>query len=175
MLIGHCWVEKCCCRDTMDISPARLAALLRQAMKPPAVPSAKADPVKTALVKALVAPPAPSGPLVRRIETPALPMLFQATAAKAQHRAAQLGVASRVDEGAAARPASLPWLALLSPVVSPPRRAPIANAATTRGRIASQPGDSARLDHRRACVGLMSLAAGLSAAAVVGFVLLVLR
>ncbi|MFD2051719.1 hypothetical protein ACFSQT_00605 [Mesorhizobium calcicola] len=198
----------------MDISSARLAALLRQAMTPQAVPSAKADPVKTALVKALVAPPAPSGPLVR-IETPTLPMLFQATAAKAQQTAptemmkaylalaepdgetagdaapaatatrrpadgdtAQRGLAlplTRVDEGAAARPASLPWLALLSPVVSPPRRARIASAATARGRIASRPGDSARLEHRQTSVGLMSLAAGLSAAAVVGFVLLVLR
>jgi hypothetical protein len=44
----------------MDISSARLAALLRETMTPQAVPSAKADPVMTALVKALVQPPAPS-------------------------------------------------------------------------------------------------------------------
>ena len=44
----------------MDISSARLAALLRETMTPQAVPSAKADPAMTALVKALVQPPAPS-------------------------------------------------------------------------------------------------------------------
>jgi len=44
----------------MDISSARLASLLRQAMAPQPAPSAKADPVKTALVKALVQPPLPS-------------------------------------------------------------------------------------------------------------------
>jgi len=53
----------------MDISSARLAALLKEAMTPQAVPSAKADPVKAALVKALVAPPAPSG-AVRRACAP---------------------------------------------------------------------------------------------------------
>lgn len=45
----------------MDIPSARLASLLKEAMTPQAVPSAKADPAKTALVKALLAPPAPSG------------------------------------------------------------------------------------------------------------------
>ncbi|KAA3447471.1 hypothetical protein C7I87_26855 [Mesorhizobium sp. SARCC-RB16n] len=44
----------------MDISSARLASLLVETMTPQAVPSAKADPAKAALVKALVQPPAPS-------------------------------------------------------------------------------------------------------------------
>ncbi|MFD1983814.1 hypothetical protein ACFSOZ_14215 [Mesorhizobium newzealandense] len=199
----------------MDISSARLAALLKEAMTPQAVPSAKADPVKTTLLKAIVAPPAPSGSLVRPVATPTLPMLLPATAARAQQTAsaqmiqaylalaephsetagdaasvataarrpsdgdtAQRGLAlplARIDEGAAARPATLPWLPLLSPVVSPPRRASIASVATASRQAGSRQGDSARLEHRQVSVGVMSLAAGLLAAAVVGFVLLVLR
>lgn len=54
----------------MDISSARLAALLRQAMTPQTVPQPKADPVRTALVKALVQPPAPS--LLAQQTAPAL-------------------------------------------------------------------------------------------------------
>jgi hypothetical protein len=45
----------------MDISSARLASLLKQAMTPQALPSAKADPARAALVKALLAPPVPTG------------------------------------------------------------------------------------------------------------------
>ncbi|TRC81090.1 hypothetical protein FJV83_05275 [Mesorhizobium sp. WSM4307] len=44
----------------MDISSARLASLLKEAMTPQPVPSAKADPVRTALVRELVQPAAPS-------------------------------------------------------------------------------------------------------------------
>ncbi|UVK44786.1 hypothetical protein BPNPMPFG_000245 [Mesorhizobium sp. AR07] len=202
----------------MDIPSARLAALLREAMTPQAVPSAKADPVKTALVKALVAPPAPSDALVRPAATPALPMLLPATAARAQQTAsteimqaylalaepdsesagdpasaataatatrrpaegdtAQRGLApplAKVEEGAVVRPATLPWLTLLSPAVSPPRRASIASATTARGQVAARPGDPALLEHRQMSVGLVSLAAGFLAAAILGFVLLVLR
>ena len=43
----------------MDISPARLTSLLKEALTPHPVPSAKADPAIAALVKALVRPPAP--------------------------------------------------------------------------------------------------------------------
>ncbi|WP_192179534.1 hypothetical protein [Mesorhizobium amorphae] len=44
----------------MDISSARLTSLLREAFTPEALPSAKTDPARTALIKALVAPPAPA-------------------------------------------------------------------------------------------------------------------
>ncbi|MET2827427.1 hypothetical protein [Mesorhizobium shangrilense] len=44
----------------MDISTARLTSLLREAIAPQALPSAKVDPAKSALVKALVQPPLPS-------------------------------------------------------------------------------------------------------------------
>jgi hypothetical protein len=196
----------------MDISSAHLAALLREAMTPQAVPLAKVDPVKTALVKALVAPPAPSGALVRPAETPMVPMLLPATAVRAQQTAsaeimlAYLAVAepdgdragdaatvarrpadgdtaqralavplARVDEGATARPAALPWLTFLTPVVSPPRRASVAGSATERGQLASRSGDAAHPENRQMSVGLMSLTAGFLAAAIVGFVLLVLR
>lgn len=62
----------------MDISAARLTSLLREAMTPQALPSAKADPVKTALVKALVQPPAPS--LRPQSIAATLPALLPATA-----------------------------------------------------------------------------------------------
>lgn len=199
----------------MDISSARLAALLGEAMTPQAVPSAKADPVKTALVKALVAPPAPSGAPVRPVATPALPMLLQATAARAQQTAsteimqaylalaqpddetaadaASLGTAARrltdgdaaqrglapplskVEEGAAARPATLPWLPLLASELLPLRRTSASNAVARRERATAGPSEAARPENRRTSVGLMSLTAGLLAAAVVGFVLVVLR
>lgn len=54
----------------MDISSARLAVLLKEATTPQPVPSAKVDPVVTALVKALVQPPAPS--LLAQQTAPAL-------------------------------------------------------------------------------------------------------
>lgn len=44
----------------MDISSARLASLLKEAMTPQPVPLAKADPVRTALVRELVQPAAAS-------------------------------------------------------------------------------------------------------------------
>jgi hypothetical protein len=44
----------------MEISSAGLASLLKEAMMPQPVPAAKADPVRTALVRELVQPPAPS-------------------------------------------------------------------------------------------------------------------
>lgn len=54
----------------MDISSARLASLLKEAMTPQPLPSAKADPAGTALVKELVQPPAPS--LLAQRTAPAL-------------------------------------------------------------------------------------------------------
>ncbi|MDX8541596.1 hypothetical protein RFM23_28630 [Mesorhizobium abyssinicae] len=44
----------------MDISSTRLTSLLKEALTPQPVPTAKADPATAALVKALVQPPAPS-------------------------------------------------------------------------------------------------------------------
>lgn len=60
MLNAYCEAEKWCWWAAMDISSTRLPALLREVMTPQAVPSGQADPVMTALVKALVQPPAPS-------------------------------------------------------------------------------------------------------------------
>ncbi|RVA64318.1 hypothetical protein EN916_35545, partial [Mesorhizobium sp. M7A.F.Ca.CA.001.11.2.1] len=60
MLNAYCEAEKCRWWAAMDVSSARLPALLREVMTPQAVPSGQADPVMTALVKALVQPPAKS-------------------------------------------------------------------------------------------------------------------
>lgn len=54
----------------MDISSARLASLLKEAITPQPVPLAKADPVVTALVRELVQPAAPS--LLAQRTAPAL-------------------------------------------------------------------------------------------------------
>ena len=195
----------------MDISSARLTALLKEAVTSQAVPSARADPVRTALVKVLVQPPVPAG-VSPQPAPPAPPILLPATTAKAQQVAsaeimqaylalaepdaasdaapataavrrldgdeAQRGLAvplARADDGGAVRPTSLPWLVFLAPELSPLRRTAITNAATKRGQASSRPGDAARPENRQMSVGLMSLGAGLLAAAIVGFVLLVLR
>ena len=68
----------------MDISSARLTALLREAMVLAAVPSANADPAKTGLVKALAQPSAPSGAPLQPAAVPALQAQLSATPAKAQ-------------------------------------------------------------------------------------------
>lgn len=60
MLNAYCGAEKWCWWAAMDISSTRLPVLLREVMTPQAVPSGQADPVMTALVKALVQPAAPS-------------------------------------------------------------------------------------------------------------------
>lgn len=195
----------------MDISSARLTALLKEAMTPRAVPSAKADPVRTALIKALVQPSVPIGASPQPA-APALPVLLPAPAAKAQQLAsaeimqaylalaepdaasdaapvtvaarrpdgeeAQRGLAvplARPDDGGVVRPTSLPWLAFLAPELSPLRRVFVTKAAAERGQAISRPSDAARPENRQMSVGLLSLGAGLLAAAIVGFVLLVLR
>jgi hypothetical protein len=68
----------------MDVSSARLTALLREAMILAAAPSAKADPAKAALIKALAQPPAPSGTPLPPAAAPALQALLSGTSAKAQ-------------------------------------------------------------------------------------------
>lgn len=200
----------------MDVSSARLTALLREAMVLAAVPPAKADPAKAALIKALAQPPPPSGPAVQPAAVPALQAQLSATSAKAQQTGstevlqAYLAIAepgaeapddagrptravaatpanddaqrglpaplARADDGAAAKPAGLPWLAFLVPETSPQRRASVADAAAKRGQATSRPHDAAQPKNRQQMrVGLMSLAAGFLAVAIVGFVLLLLR
>jgi hypothetical protein len=82
---------------------------------------------------------------------------------------------ARVDDGGAVRPTGPPWLAFLAPELSPLRRAAVTAAAAERGQATERPSDAARPESRQMSVGLMSLAAGLLAAAIVGFVLLALR
>ena len=201
----------------MDISSARLTALLREAMILAAVPSAKADPAKAALIKALVQPPTPSGAPLQPAAAPALQALLSAATAKGQQTGsaeilqaylalaepgdaapddsgpttvaigkappanddAQRGLPvppARADDGAAAKPAGLPWFALLAPGVSPPRRASATDAAAKRGQAMSGSNDAVQPDGRQQMrVGLMALAAGFLAVAIVGLALLVLR
>ena len=198
----------------MDVSSARLTALLREAMMLAAAPSAKADPAKAALIKALALPPAPSGAPLPPAAVPALQALLSGAPAKAQQTGsaeilqAYLAIAepgveapdgaptravapapanddaqrglpvppARADDGAAAKPASLPWLAFLVPEASPQRRASPINTAAKPGQATSRPHDAVQPEDRQQMrVGLMSLAAGFLAVAVVGFVLLLLR
>jgi hypothetical protein len=74
----------------MDISSARLAALLKEATTPQAVPLAKADPVRMALVKALVQPPAPS--LLAKQTAPALLAMPAAPMAVKSQQIASAGI-----------------------------------------------------------------------------------
>ncbi len=200
----------------MDISSARLTALLREAMMLAAVPSAKADPAKTALIKALVQPSAPSGAPLPPAAVPALQALLS-TAAKGQQTGsaeilqaylalaepggatpddsrlttvaigkatpanddAQRGLPvppARADDGAASKPAGLPWFALIAPGVSPQPHAATTGMPTKREQATSRSNDAAQPETRQQMrVGLMALAAGFLAVAIVGLVLLVLR
>ena len=198
----------------MDISSARLTALLREAMILAAAPSAKADPAKAALTKALAQPPAPSGAPLPPAAAPVLQALLSAASTKAQQTGsaeilrAYLAIAepgaetpddaptrvaasapanddaqrglpvppARADDGGATKPAGLPWLAFLVPEASPQRRASGIDAATKRGQATSRPHDAAEPENRQQMrVGLLALAAGFLAVAIVGFVLLLLR
>jgi hypothetical protein len=82
---------------------------------------------------------------------------------------------ARADDGAA-KPANLPWLAFLVPEASPQRRASGIDAATKRGQATSRPHDVAEPANRQQMrVGLMALAAGFLALAIIGLTLLVHR
>ncbi|MER9411276.1 hypothetical protein [Mesorhizobium sp. M0589] len=199
----------------MDISSARLTALLREAMILAAVPSAKADPAKAALIKALVQP-TPSGAPLQPAAAPALQALLSAAVAKGQQTGsaeilqaylalaepgdaapddfgpttaatgkatpanddAQRGLPvppARADDGAAAKPAGLPWFALLAPGVSPPPRPSARGGGAKRGQAMSGSNDTVQPEGRQQMrVGLMALAAGFLAVAIVGLALLVL-
>ena len=200
----------------MDISSARLTALLREAMVLAAVPSAKADPAKAALIKALAQPSVPSGAPLQPEAAPALQALLSTTPANVQQTGstevlqaylaiAEPGVESpgdagrptraaapapanddaqrglfvppaKADDGAAAKPAGLPWLALLVPETSLQRRASGTDAAAKGGQATSRSPDATQPENRQQIrVGLMALAAGFLAVAIIGLVLLVLR
>jgi len=75
---------------TMDISSARLAFLLKEAMTPHPVPLAKADPVRTALVRELVQPAAPS--LFAQRTAPALMAMPAAPMAVKSQQIASAGI-----------------------------------------------------------------------------------
>ncbi|WP_027057464.1 hypothetical protein [Mesorhizobium loti] len=74
----------------MDISSARLASLLKEAMTPQPVPLAKADPVRTALIRELVQPAAPS--LLAQRTAPALLAMPAAPMAVKSQQIASSGI-----------------------------------------------------------------------------------
>ncbi|WP_031199813.1 hypothetical protein, partial [Mesorhizobium sp. LSHC426A00] len=83
---------------------------------------------------------------------------------------------ARADDGAAVKPAGPPWFALLAPGVSPLRRASATDAAAKRGQAMPGSNDPVQPEGRQQMrVGLMALAAGFLAVAIVGLALLVLR
>ncbi|WP_246679456.1 hypothetical protein [Mesorhizobium sp. B2-3-5] len=85
----RCW-KSAFVGGTMDISTARLASLLKEAMTPQPVPLAKADPVRTALVRELVQPPVPS--LFAQRTAPALLAMPAAPAAAKSQQIASAGI-----------------------------------------------------------------------------------
>ncbi|MGX7872353.1 hypothetical protein ACVDG5_005350 [Mesorhizobium sp. ORM6] len=74
----------------MEISSARLASLLKEAMTPQPLPLAKADPVRTALVRELVQPAAPS--LFAQRTAPALLAMPAAPIAVKSQQIASAGI-----------------------------------------------------------------------------------
>ncbi|ESY77678.1 hypothetical protein X740_23865 [Mesorhizobium sp. LNHC221B00] len=74
----------------MDISSARLASLLKEAMTPHPVPLAKADPVRAALVRELVQPATPS--LFAQRTAPALLAMPAAPMAVRSQQIASAGI-----------------------------------------------------------------------------------
>lgn len=70
----------------MDITPTRLNTLINEALTLQAVPSAKADPATTALIKALVQPPAPAGAQAAQFAAQALNTSLQAPPARSAQR-----------------------------------------------------------------------------------------
>ncbi|MER8633055.1 hypothetical protein NKH55_25310 [Mesorhizobium opportunistum] len=74
----------------MDISSARLASLLKEAMTPHPVPLAKADPVRAALIRELVQPATPS--LFAQRTAPALLAMPAAPMAVRSQQIASAGI-----------------------------------------------------------------------------------
>jgi len=70
----------------MDITSTRLNTLINEALTPQAVPSPKADPATTALIKALVQPPAPTTGQAAQIAAQSLQSAQPRQAAQASQR-----------------------------------------------------------------------------------------
>ncbi|MDX8438262.1 hypothetical protein [Mesorhizobium australafricanum] len=70
----------------MDITPTRLNTLITEALTAQAVPSPKADPATTALIKTLVQPPAPSTGQAAQIAAQALQSALPRPAAQSSQR-----------------------------------------------------------------------------------------
>lgn len=66
----------------MDVTSTRLNAMITDALTPQPLPSAKADPATTALIKALVQPPAPAGAQAAQFAAQALSGSLQAPPAR---------------------------------------------------------------------------------------------
>jgi hypothetical protein len=209
MLMTYCQYRIPLAGTVMDISSARLTSLLKEALTLEPLPSATADPVKTALIKAIVAPPTPAAGPSQPVAA-ALPALLPAVAARVQQQLSSAEVEQAyqssiepvvADEAAPmppaqrrpatdgetaqrglvppsargediAKPVGSPWLALLAAEISPLRGASVQGAPVKQRQAGTRPADAARIEHRHE---LMSLAAGLLAAAIVGFVVLLLR
>ncbi|TPK97667.1 MULTISPECIES: hypothetical protein [unclassified Mesorhizobium] len=70
----------------MDITSTRLNTLINEALTPQAVPSPKADPATTALIKALIQPPAPTTGQAAQIAAQSLQSAQPRQAAQASQR-----------------------------------------------------------------------------------------
>ncbi|TPM54136.1 hypothetical protein FJ959_18870 [Mesorhizobium sp. B2-2-4] len=91
---------------------------------------------------------------------------------------AQRGVpvaVTRAEDGGAARPAPLSWLAFISPQVSGVQKASADNVVP--GRMTGQPNDAASGDRKQgtAGIGRASVAMGLLVAALIAFAWLAIR
>lgn len=130
----------------MDISSTRLASLLKEAMTPQPVPLAKADPVRTALVRELVQPAAPS--LLAQSTAPALLAMPAAPMAVKSQQIASSGIVEAYQAQLDARDE-----AVLADVVT---RKATPEAKTQRGFVPPAATANDNAPARAAAVSLLS-------------------
>jgi hypothetical protein len=189
----------------MDISSARLASLLKEAMTSQPVPLAKADPVKAALVRELVQPATPS---LFAQRTPALLAMPAAPMAVRSQQIASAGIveletrdeavlatvaarkatpeaetqrgfvppSTTANDNAPARAAGLSLLSFIPPPPPVPRGSAAPDTPAGRHRPANQSHGAAPNPERLLMkIGFVSIMTGLLATMIFGFVLLLIR
>ena len=134
----------------MDITPTRLSTLITEALTPQPLPSAKADPATTALIKALVQPAAPLSGQAAQFAAQAQTNSLQVPPARATPRPSSNPVEDAYrammesDDGAEDAPARAPTSrqtadADPAPRASAPVQPPVADSAVRAAAMPPQP------------------------------------
>ncbi|MEZ2333783.1 hypothetical protein AB6802_29015 [Mesorhizobium sp. RCC_202] len=134
----------------MDITPTRLSALINETLTPQPLPSAKADPATTALIKALVQPAAPPSAQAAQFAAQAQTNSLQVPPARATQRPSSNPVEDAYrammepDDGAEDAPARAPTGrqaadADPAPRAGAPDQPPVADSAVRSAAMPPQP------------------------------------